>query len=240
MTPSSPANGETPLDQLSILAMQSVSIDADLEHLEIYTSEGLLTLLWHGAADLENAVVFVGGAMGGLLGPGGGLFHQLGRVLPSHGIGVMRVSYRRANDLARCVHDTVAAMDLMARHGARRFVTAGHSFGGAVAIQAAANFDRDSVPGVVTFATQSAGCEPAETLADRDLLLFHGTADRILPPQSSEMVRFLAETGELVLLPGADHLLESVGPQIFERLLTHLPGVFAAAADGSSDRAPGY
>jgi predicted alpha/beta hydrolase family esterase len=220
----------TPLDQLGVLAMQTVAIDEELEHLEIYTSQGLLSLLWHGAADLENAVVCVGGAMGGMLGPDGGLFHQLGRVLPSMGIGLVRVSYRQPNDLPMCVHDTVATMELLARHGARRFITMGHSFGGAVAIQAAAHLDRPSVPGIVTFATQSAGCEVAERLGDRNLLLFHGTNDQILPAQASEMVRFLAETGELVLLPGADHLLHPAGEEIRTRLESHLPEVFAACA----------
>lgn len=224
------AEENTPLDQLGVMAMQTVAVDDDLEHLEIYTSGGLLTLLWHGAADLENVVVCVGGAMGGLLGPDGGLFHQLGRQLPPSGIGVLRVSYRSPNDLSMCVHDTVAAMELAARHGARRFIPMGHSFGGAVAIQAAAHLDRRSVPGVVTFATQSAGCEVAEQLTDRDLLLFHGTDDQILPAQASEMVRMIADTGELVLLPGADHLLKPAGPEILARLETHLPALFAASA----------
>lgn len=54
------------------------------------------------------------------------------------------------------------------------------------------------MPGVVTLATQSGGCEPAESLVDREIIYFHGDADRILPPMASEMVRMLAGTGELV------------------------------------------
>lgn len=219
--------GQSPLDQLGVLAMQTVAIDEALDHLEIYTMEGLLTLLWHGEGDCDRAVVCVGGAMGGTLGPDGGLFHELGRRLAPQGIGVIRVSYRRPNDIGLCVHDTLAAMELAARHGAQRFVTMGHSFGGAVAIQAAAHLDRRSVPGVVTLATQSAGCEPAEHLADRDLLYFHGTSDQILPHQASEMVRMLAGTGELVLLDGADHLLKPAGGLILDRLIEHLPRVLA-------------
>ncbi|MGF1599475.1 MAG: alpha/beta hydrolase [Acidimicrobiales bacterium] len=217
----------SPLDQLGVLAMQAVPIDDELDHLEIYTMEGLLTVLWHGPAELDRVAICVGGAMGGLLGPDGGLFHQLGRALPERGVGVLRVSYRRPNDLSSCVHDVLAVMELAARHGAERFVTLGHSFGGAVAIQAAAHLDAASVPGVVTFATQSAGCEPAELLADRNLLFFHGTADQILPFHASEMVRMLAGAGELVLLDGADHLLKPAGPEIFGRLLEHLPAVLA-------------
>jgi Alpha/beta hydrolase family len=219
----------SPLDLLGVLSARSVAIDGALDHYEIYTMEGLLTVLWHGPADAEQAVVCLGGAMGGLLGPDGGLYHMLGRGLAEQGIGVMRISYRRPNDLPTCVLDTLAIMELAARHGCHRFVTLGHSFGGAVAIQAAARLDRVSVPGVVTFATQSAGCEPVEQLADRNLLFFHGTADRILPPQASEMVRFLAGTGELVLLDGADHALHPAGEELLGRMLEHLPQVLAAS-----------
>lgn len=228
------ASPSTPLDSLGVLAMQSVPIDDGLDHLEMYTSRGLLTIMWHGAADLENVIVCVGGAMGGLLGPDGGLYQQLGRSLPALGIGVLRVSYRQPNDLNMCVHDTVAAMELAGRHGARRFITLGHSFGGAVAIQAAAHLDCESAPGVVTFATQSAGCEGADRLADRNLLFFHGSDDQILPPQASEIVRMIAGTGELVILPGANHLLEPAGAEIHARLVSHLPAVFAAAQDGTN------
>lgn len=224
----------SPLDRLELLAMQQVQIAEGLRHLELYTMHGLLTLLWHGDPELEHAIICVGGAMGGLLGPDGGLYQQLGDALPELGIGVVRVGYRKPNDLDRCVHDTLATMELVARHGARQFVPLGHSFGGAVAVQAAAHLDRRSVPGVVTFATQSAGCEAAEHLGDRDLLFFHGTADTILPSFASEMVAMLAGTGELVLLDGADHLLAPAGAEILERLVDHLPKVFHSEPNSPS------
>lgn len=85
------------------------------------------------------------------------------------------------------------------------------------------------MPGVVTFATQSAGCEAADRLGDRNLLFFHGTADTILPSFASEMVRMMAGTGELVMLDGADHLLAPAGGVVLDRLIEHLPAVFAAA-----------
>ncbi len=245
--PSSPGSSDqtgedqvsgSPLDRLGVLAMQTVAVDEGLDHLEIYTMEGLLSVLWHGDASLDRVVVCVGGAMGGLLGPDGGLFHQLGRALPSLGIGVVRISYRRPNDLGLCVHDTLAAMELAGRHGAQQFVTIGHSFGGAVAVQAAAHLEKETVPGVVTLATQSAGCEPIETMSDRNLLYFHGTSDRILPHHASEMVKMLAEAGELVLLDGADHLLKPAGAEVLERLLDHLPNVLSEGTTQSTDSTP--
>lgn len=227
--------GMSPLDSLGVMAMQTVAVDDNLDHLELYTSRGLLTILWHGREDLDAVVVCVGGAMGGLLGPDQGLYQRLGRELPGHGIGVMRVDYRLPNDLDACVLDTVAAMELAARHGARRFVPMGHSFGGAVALRAAIHLERRSVPGVVTFATQSAGCENAALLGDRDLLFFHGTRDQILPMQASEVVRAIAGSGELVLLDGADHLLSPAGGIIFDRLMNHLPEVLAEPAPLDDD-----
>jgi alpha/beta superfamily hydrolase len=221
--------GGSPLEQLGLLAMQAVEVADGLDHLELYTTGGLLTLLWHGPAEAEHVVVCVGGAMGGVLGPAESMYHRLGRALGEQGIGVLRVGYRTPNDLDRCVHDTLAVLELAARHGARRFATVGHSFGGAVAIQAAAHLDADTAPAVVTLATQSAGCEAAELLAGRSLLLFHGTDDQILPPEASHMVRFLAGTGELVLVPGADHLFRPGWEQVLERLVEHVPAVLRSA-----------
>lgn len=231
--PGEPPTEPSPLQALGALAAQTVAIDDELDHREIYTMEGLLTILWHGPADTEPeaAVVCMGGAMGGLLGPDGGLYQRLGRSLAALGIGLLRVGYRRPNHLETCVHDVVAAMELARLRGVERLATVGHSFGGAVAIQAAALHDRQTVPAIVTLATQSGGCEPAEQLNDRDLLYIHGTADTILPYQASEMVRMLAETGELWLIDGADHMLSPAGDQIHDRLVDHLPRVLNAVPD---------
>ena len=87
------------------------------------------------------------------------------------------------------------------------------------------------VAGVVTFATQSAGCEVAGGLDGRPLLLFHGERDEILPIEASEMVRMIAGRGELVRLPGDGHALGRSGDAIQERLDEWLPATFAAPLD---------
>ena len=83
--------------------------------------------------------------------------------------------------------------------------------------------------GVVTLATQSAGCEHADRLAC-PLLLFHGDRDELLPPAASEMVRMIAGRGELVVLAGSGHLLSEAAIELRERLLVWLPEALAAAA----------
>ncbi len=184
--------------------------------------QGLLTVLWHGPRDASSVVVAGGGAMGGVLGPADGLYHALGVALGDLGIGMLRVGWRRPNDIDLCRLDLLAAADLAARRGAERFVTVGHSFGGAVAIQAAVAMG-EWAAGVVTLATQSAGCERASDLGDVPLILFHGDRDELLPPMASEVVRMLAGSGQLVLLPGTGHLLTEAGDELRARLTTWIP-----------------
>ena len=191
---------------LRVLAVQAVDVTPSLRHVEIYTGGGLVTLLWHGPEDAERVVLAVGGAMGGLLGPADGYYQHLGDVLAGHGIGTVRVSYRRPNDLDACIADTVAAGMLAERSGAERFITMGHSFGGAVAIGAAMPGTPISAQtvGVCTFATQSAGCEDVAMLGRTPMLLVHGDADEILPTWSSAVVHELAGGhGRFEVLPGA-------------------------------------
>src|SRR4051795_11552673 len=203
MTDSRPS---TPLQALDVIGTQEADLAPGLRHLEIYTMKGLITVLWHGAPDLPAAVVACGGAMGGLLGPASGLYQRLGEQLPALGIGVVRLSYRQPNDIPKCTLDLAAGVQLAVGHGAKRVVTMGHSFGGAIAVRVGVGLP-DLVAGVVTFATQSAGCEIAAGLCPRPFLLFHGDRDEILPLDASAVVREIAGCGELVVLPNDGHLL---------------------------------
>ena len=218
----------TPMDVLGVLASQQVMITDGLRHIEMYTRRGLLSLLWHeprGAAR-NHAVVMAGGAMGGMLGPGDSLYHVLGEDFALRGIPSIRLSYRTPNDLDSCCVDMAAAVQLAVASGADSVVLMGHSFGGAVAVRVGVGLS-EMVAGVVTFATQSAGCEVAGGLQGKPLLMFHGDGDSILPADASEVVRAIAGGGDLRIMPGDDHLLAKSHDVMREEVLAWAEHVFA-------------
>jgi pimeloyl-ACP methyl ester carboxylesterase len=219
-------SGRTPLELLGRLATSEAELTPGLRLVETYTMEGMLKLLWHGDPTAEEVVVLLGGGMGGFLGPAHGLYHELGRRLAAQGIGVIGVDYRRPSKLDPCLLDAAATVDWAMRNGARRFVTVGHSFGGAVAVQCAAALGGHCA-GVVTLATQSAGCEAAQLLAGTPLLLVHGTADEILGPDNSAMVRAMAGDGDLRIIAGAGHQLDQAADEVRDLLLEWIPARLA-------------
>lgn len=224
--PSSP----TALEALHPLATSEVEITPSLRHREVYTTRGLLSVLWHEPVDTPEpaAIVACGGAMGGMLGPGHALYHRWGERWAARGVRLLRVGYREPNNLDLCAHDLACGVELARDAGARQVVAMGHSFGGAVAIRTAVVMP-SSVVGVVTFATQSAGCEVAGALGGRPLLLFHGERDELLPPESSRIVQAIAGAGEVVVLPGDGHLLGRSDDALTERLDEWLPDVLGVA-----------
>jgi alpha/beta superfamily hydrolase len=220
---------QTPLEMLGIMASQQVGITPNLRHIEMYTRRGLLSMFWHEPhGDARPVgVVMVGGAMGGTMGPGEGLYAQWGTALAEQGIPSIRLSYRKPNDMDSCCVDTAAAVQMLVGSGADKVVLMGHSFGGAVAVRVGVGLT-EMVAGVVTFATQSAGCEVAAGLQGRPLLMFHGSNDSILPVEASEVVRAMAGTGDLHVMPGDDHLLNKSHEAINNIVMPWLAQVFPA------------
>lgn len=218
----------TPLEALRVMATQQSMVSPTLRHVEMYTMQGLMSLMWHEpVGEARNvAVVMGGGAMGGMLGPGESLFHVLGERLSDVGVPSIRVGWRVPNDLDACSVDMAAAVQLAIGSGAERVVTMGHSFGGAVAVRVAVGLP-EMIAGVVTFATQSAGCEVAGGLMGRPLLMFHGDNDSILPPDASEVVRAIAGGGDLRIMKGDDHLLAKSHDVMLADTLAWLEKVFA-------------
>jgi pimeloyl-ACP methyl ester carboxylesterase len=223
--------GRTPLELLGRLAVSETELAPGLRLVESYTMEGMLKLLWFGDPAAEEVVLLLGGGMGGFLGPADGLYTELGRRLAADGTGVVAVDYRRPSKLEPSLLDAAATADWAMTRGGRRFLVVGHSFGGAVAVQCGIALGGHCV-GVVTLATQSAGCENAQLLGGTPLLLLHGTADEVLGPENSGMVQTLAGGGDLRVLQGVGHQLDQAAAEVRDLLLEWIPARFA-------DRRPG-
>jgi len=155
------------------------------------------------------AVIMVGGGDGGLDGPAEKMYPDLARDLQALGVAGLRVDFRIhqfPGDVEQAVHDVRAGIRFLEGEGVRRIGLLGHSFGGAVMIEAAV--DEESVASVVTLATQTAGAQRVAEVAPRPILLVHGLADIRLTPECSRMLHRLAgEPKQLVLLEGATHSL---------------------------------
>ena len=154
--------------------------------------------------------------------------------LAEAGIAALRFAYRDHQPprmtLGSALEDAAGAIRLLKAHPSvpEQLGVVGFSFGGAVAIQVGAVLGTHC-RGVITLSTQSAGCEVAAELGETPLLLLHGTNDELLPPETSTVVQMLAGHGEVVLLPGAGHLLSEAAGELRERIDAWIGERFAGA-----------
>lgn len=210
----------------------------ELEHTAPYTSvraqtpRGDIDMRLYEARDAEAGVVVVGGVGGGYDSPARGLYPRLGEELPASGLSVLRVQFRKATNLGDAIYDVFAGTEVLRRRGAGRIGLVGHSFGGAVVLNAA--LLSPSVRTVVTIATQSHGADLVARLAPRSLLLLHGARDEVLPSACSESVYARAQhPKELEIFPQAGHALDEVAREVHARVrewLLHELGADAAGA----------
>jgi hypothetical protein len=108
-------------------------------------------------------------------------------------------------------------VDFLVERGLERVSLVGHSFGGAVMIDAGAQ--SPWVTSVVALAPQSYGTEAVSELPPRSLLLVHGLSDTVLPPNCSLSIHERAQgRKDLELIPGAGHLLEEDTERVFLRV----------------------
>jgi hypothetical protein len=195
----------------SVTAHQTV---AGVEELTLNTNEGGITARLHPAPAGAPAVVWVGGAGGGLDGPAWGMYPRLAGQLAAHGIASLRLHYRQPNYLEECVLDTLLGAEYLVRQrGYQAVALVGHSFGGAVVISAGAL--SDGIKAVVAMSSQTYGTDLAPQVSPRPLLLVHGSADEILPDTCSQNIYERAkEPKELRLYRGCRHGLDECREQV--------------------------
>ena len=200
----------------------------------INTDRGDIPSLLHDTEQMpDRAMLWVGGAVGGFGGPGNGVYRALSEELTQEGLASLRLHYRRPNDLAECVLDTLAGVRVLEALGVRRVALVGHSFGGAVVIAAA--LSSETVAAVCALASQTYGATGVARLSPRPLLLGHGKADTRLGHHCSEFIyEWALEPKELVLFEGAGHGLREVPEELHALLrewsLRVLPPEAAAPA----------
>jgi pimeloyl-ACP methyl ester carboxylesterase len=126
------------------------------------------------------AVVYVTGVGGDWGTPAVGLYPRLCSSLARTGIDGLRVRYRHPTDLSEAVFDTLAGIAFLKdKHRKKAIGLVGHSFGGAVIIQAAVAAP-DIVSTIVTLATQSYGAAESISKLNQGLssLLIHALMTR--------------------------------------------------------------
>lgn len=197
-----------------------------VEHLSLLTDRGAVACRFHPAREGDAAVVWVGGAGGGLDGPAGGLYPRLAGQLVEDGIASLRLHYRHPNHLVECVLDVLLGVAVLGTRDRTRTALVGHSFGGAVVISAGAASPETTA--VAPLSSQTYGADAVGEISPRPLLLMHGTADRVLPDACSrDLYRRAGEPKKLLLYPGCGHGLDECRDEVDRDLLGWLREVLA-------------
>jgi pimeloyl-ACP methyl ester carboxylesterase len=201
--------------QLEIAELEEGPIDPEgFRPIAVGTSRGRIELRYYAAVRPRAGVVWMGGVGGGWDTPARGLYPELCRELQAKGLSSCRVRFRDPRSLPESVLDALVGVRFLVDNGCVRIGMVGHSSGGAVAVQAAAN--ATVIRTVVTLATQTYGAMSAGDLAaGQSVLLIHGAADEILPPSSSRSIHALVPGHKrLVIIDGAGHNLDEAAGEV--------------------------
>ena len=216
--------------EINLVGIDRSGRDGTADVVRLQTNRGTIDTRLHEPPDGVGTagIIWVFGAGGGLSGPAGGLYTRLAAVLAPEGITSLRLDYRAPNDLVECTLDVLVGAALLETLGVRRLILVGHSFGGAVVINAGAN--SDTVLGVAALSSQTYGADAVSELSPRSLILLHGSADEVLPDSCSRLLYARAgEPKELHLYPGCRHGLDECREQIDRDLVAWVRRTLSAS-----------
>jgi len=201
---------------------------SDDGRVRLLTSIGNVEARLH-TADGDAAVLWVFGAGGGLGGPAGGVYARLGARFAVRGLASLELDYREPGRLEPCVLDVLVGLAWLEHLGKRRVVLVGHSFGGAVVINA--GVASPTAVAVAALSSQTAGTTAVADLAPKPVLFVHGTADEILPDRCSHDLYARAnEPKRLILYPGCRHGLDQCREELDRDLTTWIEEVLPDVA----------
>jgi dienelactone hydrolase len=218
------ANGESASEQdestdltLSIRGVRTEPGDVSGEMKVILnTTRGEITTHLRPCEGKTGAVVFLGGAGGGVSGPANKVYERLGEAVVPDGVTSLRVEYRAAGEFEESVADALAGVSFLKGIGATEVAMVGHSFGGAVAIKSAEL--AELVTAVAALSSQRFGTQTVEELK-KPLLLIHGSNDEILDQAASKDIFERAEQPKrLEILEGGGHGLLEVADDVHDLL----------------------
>ena len=199
---------------LRILSVEPGDEIAGARKVTLTTTRGAIPIILHAAPEKGRAALCVSGAIGGFDGPSM-LYPRLGLAMPRENVTIARLDYRAPNEFGECMVDAMAALTFLGGIGHERVALIGHSFGGAVAINAGTL--SPNVATVIALSSQLAGAHVAGELAPKPLLLIHGDADTILSHESSLALFDRArEPKTLKILPGVGHRLIEAADEVFD------------------------
>lgn len=207
------------VQRLELGDVRSRPFGSGQEYVFLDAGEGVVEGIYRSGGG-SKAVVWLGGARGGVDGPAYGVYGTLSYRFGSMGVGSLRLHYRRPGDFVSCVGDVLLGVDCVA--------LVGHSFGGAVAIMSGALCDR--VGAVAGLSSQTYGASLVGDLSPRPLLLVHGERDRNLPVRCSyDIYGDAGEPKSLVTFEGCGHFLREYSSEVHDLLLGWLGENFVDA-----------
>jgi hypothetical protein len=195
------------LTHLELLSISEKQLSAGIEDVTFHTNNGSIISRFHPSKDGTCAVVWVGGAGGGLDGPANNMYGRLSEKLVDKNIASLRLDYRFPNFLEDCIIDTLLGIEYLKIRDYSTFILAGHSFGGAVVISAGAL--SDDVAGVIALSSQTYGTDLVHKLSPKPVLFVHGKDDEVLPYACSEELYSRAvEPKKIILYNNCRHGLD--------------------------------
>ncbi len=181
---------------------------------KLVTDCGITNSRYYRKGNEKRGVIYVGGVGGGFDTPAKGLYPRLCNDMLPEGICGLRIQFRNPANLIESVFDVMTGIAFLRRSRVESIGLVGHSFGGAVVIQAGARSDVANT--IVTLSTQSYGTAEVANFQGKYLLLIHGVLDEVLPPSSSQLVYQLApEPKKLVFVEKAHHVLDEAADEVY-------------------------
>lgn len=186
------------------------------EFIQIETSRGKVDCAYYMAEGTDKGVIMVTGVGGGFDTPADHLYPRLSNDLREIGISALRIKFRDPKDLAEALIDVLVGMEFLESEGVRTIGLIGHSFGGAVVVQAA--YNNKNVKTIVMLATQGYGVDPISFLPkDTSVFLLHGEEDETISPDVSVFAYNLAHEPKRIEVydANAGHELDEVSDEVY-------------------------